>query len=92
MAARLRILNPKKTLFLLCDIQEKFRPGIPLFDNVVKNAAKLVSLIWELSNLVYYFTNHRICLQLDEIRQRIGYTIDLYRTLSRKAWKNCIRY
>lgn len=91
MAARLRILNPKKTLFLLCDIQEKFRPGIPLFDNVVKNAAKLVSLIWQFSNL-YYFTNHQNVLKLDEIRQRIGYTIDLYRTLSRKAWKNCIRY
>ncbi|XP_037945378.1 isochorismatase domain-containing protein 1 [Teleopsis dalmanni] len=41
MANRLRFLNPKKTLFLLCDIQEKFRPGMPLFDNMVKNANKL---------------------------------------------------
>lgn len=43
MAFRLRHLNPKKTLFLLCDIQEKFRPGMPLFDNMVKNADKLAS-------------------------------------------------
>ncbi|XP_013106550.1 isochorismatase domain-containing protein 1 [Stomoxys calcitrans] len=41
MAARLRHLNPKKTLFLLCDIQEKFRPGMPLFANAVQNASKL---------------------------------------------------
>lgn len=43
MAFRLRHLNPKKTLFMLCDIQEKFRPGMPLFDNMVKNADKLAS-------------------------------------------------
>ncbi|KAH8346341.1 hypothetical protein KR084_005918 [Drosophila pseudotakahashii] len=41
MARRLCHLNPKKTLFLLCDIQEKFRPGMPLFDNMVKNVDKL---------------------------------------------------
>ncbi|XP_030387238.1 isochorismatase domain-containing protein 1 [Scaptodrosophila lebanonensis] len=41
MALRLQHLNPKRTLFLLCDIQEKFRPGMPLFDNMVKNANKL---------------------------------------------------
>ncbi|KAM7357474.1 isochorismatase domain-containing protein 1 [Cochliomyia hominivorax] len=41
MSSKLRHLNPKKTLFLLCDIQEKFRPGMPLFDKFVKNANKL---------------------------------------------------
>ncbi|XP_054739496.1 isochorismatase domain-containing protein 1 [Anastrepha obliqua] len=41
MAHRLRFLNPKKTLFLLCDIQEKFRPVIPLFEGLLKNADKL---------------------------------------------------
>ncbi|XP_023303390.2 isochorismatase domain-containing protein 1 [Lucilia cuprina] len=41
MASRLRHLNPKKTLFLFCDIQEKFRPGMPLFNNFVENSNKL---------------------------------------------------
>ncbi|XP_075161307.1 isochorismatase domain-containing protein 1 [Haematobia irritans] len=41
MAGHLRHLNPKKTLFLLCDIQEKFRLGMPLFANAVQNASKL---------------------------------------------------
>ncbi|KAH8308681.1 hypothetical protein KR059_000361 [Drosophila kikkawai] len=41
MALRRCHLNPKKTLFLLCDIQEKFRPAMPLFDNMVKNVNKL---------------------------------------------------
>ncbi|XP_063704785.1 isochorismatase domain-containing protein 2 [Culicoides brevitarsis] len=40
--AKLGYLETKKTLFLLCDLQEKFRPGMKLFDPVVKNAAKLV--------------------------------------------------
>ncbi|SPP74172.1 isochorismatase domain-containing protein 1 [Drosophila guanche] len=41
MALRRCHLNPKKTLFLLCDIQEKFRPAMPLFDNMIKNVDKL---------------------------------------------------
>lgn len=44
MASCLRHLNPKKTLFLLCDIQEKFRSSIPLFANLLENANKLVRL------------------------------------------------
>lgn len=48
MSLRLRHLNPKRTLFLLCDIQEKFRPGMPLFDNFVKNSNKLVSRKFQL--------------------------------------------
>lgn len=40
--ARLGQLDPKRTLFLLCDIQEKFRPGMPLFDKMVTKSQKLV--------------------------------------------------
>lgn len=40
--SRLGQLDPKRTLFLLCDIQEKFRPGMPLFDKMVSNSKKLV--------------------------------------------------
>lgn len=36
-------LNSKKTLFLLCDVQEKFRPAMKNFDSMVKNTQKLVS-------------------------------------------------
>ncbi|XP_055853374.1 isochorismatase domain-containing protein 1 [Episyrphus balteatus] len=43
MAKRLSKLDPKKTLFLLCDIQDKFRPGMALFDNMIINAKKLVN-------------------------------------------------
>ncbi|KAH8401475.1 hypothetical protein KR009_005745 [Drosophila setifemur] len=41
MALRRCHLNPKRTLFLLCDVQEKFRTSMPLFENLVKNADKL---------------------------------------------------
>ncbi|KNC26751.1 hypothetical protein FF38_11398 [Lucilia cuprina] len=41
MARRLIHLNPKRTLFLLCDIQEKFRPAMLLFDNLIENAKRL---------------------------------------------------
>lgn len=37
-------LNVKNTLFLLCDIQEIFRPTMKLFDPMVKNTQKLVGL------------------------------------------------
>lgn len=40
---KLGFLDVKKTLFMLCDLQAKFRPGMPMFDPVVKNAGKLVS-------------------------------------------------
>ncbi|XP_053698355.1 isochorismatase domain-containing protein 1 [Sabethes cyaneus] len=39
---KLGFLEAKKTLFLLCDLQEMFRPGMKIFDPVVKNANKLV--------------------------------------------------
>ncbi|XP_055541329.1 isochorismatase domain-containing protein 1 [Wyeomyia smithii] len=39
---KLGFLDVKKTLFLLCDLQEMFRPGMKMFDPVVKNASKLV--------------------------------------------------
>lgn len=40
---RLGQLDAKKTLFLLCDLQEKFKPGMKLFDPLIKNVNKLVS-------------------------------------------------
>lgn len=40
--SRLGQLDPKRTAFLLCDIQEKFKPGMPLFDKMVSNAKKLL--------------------------------------------------
>ncbi|XP_055906740.1 isochorismatase domain-containing protein 1 [Eupeodes corollae] len=43
MAKQLSKLDPKKTLFLLCDIQDKFRPAMSLFDNMVQNTNKLVN-------------------------------------------------
>ncbi|KAH8330739.1 hypothetical protein KR067_006935, partial [Drosophila pandora] len=36
-------LVPDKTVFLLCDIQEKFRPAMPLLDNLIKNTTKLLA-------------------------------------------------
>ncbi|XP_005191955.1 isochorismatase domain-containing protein 1-like [Musca domestica] len=57
MTSRLRHLNPKKTLFLLCDIQEKFRPGMPLFSNAVVNASKLTKAGKEL-NIPLICTEH----------------------------------
>lgn len=40
---KLGYLDVKKTLFMLCDLQDKFRPGMKMFDPVVKNTSKLVS-------------------------------------------------
>uniref|UniRef100_A0A1I8P2X6 Isochorismatase domain-containing protein 1 n=1 Tax=Stomoxys calcitrans TaxID=35570 RepID=A0A1I8P2X6_STOCA len=42
-ARRLTHLNPQKTLFLLCDVQEKFRPAMPLFDKLLENAKRLTT-------------------------------------------------
>lgn len=42
MAAKLGLLNPSRTVFLLCDVQEKFR-FMNYFSEVAKNTAKLVS-------------------------------------------------
>lgn len=35
-------LSPKSSVLLLCDMQEKFRPTIFQFDNIVSNAARLL--------------------------------------------------
>ncbi|XP_064549203.1 isochorismatase domain-containing protein 1 isoform X1 [Drosophila montana] len=35
-------LQPNKTLFMLCDIQEKFKPAIPLLGAVIENTKKLI--------------------------------------------------
>lgn len=42
LTSKLGILDTKKTLFLLCDIQEKFRPTMRLFDPMIQNTKKLV--------------------------------------------------
>ncbi|XP_058813371.1 isochorismatase domain-containing protein 1 [Topomyia yanbarensis] len=39
---RLGYLDTKKTLFMLCDLQDKFRPGMKMFDPVIKNTSKLL--------------------------------------------------
>ncbi|TMW44845.1 hypothetical protein DOY81_010079 [Sarcophaga bullata] len=41
MARRLTHLNPKTTLFLMVDIQEKFRSAMILFDRFVENTSRL---------------------------------------------------
>lgn len=41
---KLGYLMPKNTVFFVCDIQERFRPTMKIFDNFVKNAKKLVSI------------------------------------------------
>jgi len=35
-------LVPSKTLFMLCDVQEKFKPAIPLLSSLIENTTKLV--------------------------------------------------
>ncbi|TMW39873.1 hypothetical protein DOY81_015047 [Sarcophaga bullata] len=41
MAKRLTHLNPKTTLLLMSDIQEKFRPAMMLFDRFIENTKRL---------------------------------------------------
>ncbi|XP_017067146.1 isochorismatase domain-containing protein 1 [Drosophila eugracilis] len=36
-------LVPSKTLFMLCDVQEKFKPAIPLLNCLIENTAKLLA-------------------------------------------------
>ncbi|KAH8362731.1 hypothetical protein KR084_000390 [Drosophila pseudotakahashii] len=36
-------LVPSKTLFMLCDVQEKFKPAIPLLGSLIENTAKLLA-------------------------------------------------
>ena len=40
---RLGYLDPKSTLFLLCDVQERFRPVMRHFEGIIKNTHKLLS-------------------------------------------------
>lgn len=63
MARRLTHLNPQKTLFLLCDVQEKFRPAMPLFDKLIENAKRLVGKLkfYSRQKLIefQFFPDHR---------------------------------
>ncbi|XP_017140129.1 isochorismatase domain-containing protein 1 [Drosophila miranda] len=36
-------LQPEKTLFMQCDIQEKFKPAIPLMNALIENTKKLLA-------------------------------------------------
>ncbi|XP_017038325.1 isochorismatase domain-containing protein 1 [Drosophila kikkawai] len=36
-------LVPEKTVFMLCDVQEKFKPAIPLLGALIENTAKLLA-------------------------------------------------
>jgi len=42
--ARIGRLSTKGSVLLLCDIQEKFRPNIFQFTNIVSNAARLLQV------------------------------------------------
>ncbi|XP_017122761.1 isochorismatase domain-containing protein 1 [Drosophila elegans] len=43
MSKTLYRLVPSKTLFMLCDVQEKFKPAIPLLSALIENTAKLLA-------------------------------------------------
>ncbi|XP_030371076.1 isochorismatase domain-containing protein 1 [Scaptodrosophila lebanonensis] len=36
-------LRPNKTLFMLCDVQEKFKPVMPLWSDLIENIKKLLA-------------------------------------------------
>ncbi|TDG50425.1 hypothetical protein AWZ03_003014 [Drosophila navojoa] len=40
-------LKSNKTLFMMCDIQEKFKPAIPLIEAVIENSKKLTHVCVE---------------------------------------------
>ena len=40
-------LDPSSCVFMMCDIQEKFRPAISNFEAVVENARRLTSARYE---------------------------------------------
>ncbi|XP_058460001.1 isochorismatase domain-containing protein 1 [Malaya genurostris] len=55
--SKLGYLDVKKTLFMLCDLQEKFRPGMQMFDSVVKNTSKLLQA-GKIMNVPLIVTEH----------------------------------
>ena len=60
MAAKLGRLALNNTAFLLCDIQEKFRPSIRYFPEIIKVAQRMVSYLWKTVNI----SNKPDCKQL----------------------------
>lgn len=56
MAARLGRLATESTAFLLCDMQEKFRPSIRYFPEIIKVAQRMVSVLFLLS--VYLISDY----------------------------------
>jgi hypothetical protein len=53
---RLGMLNPSKTLFLLCDVQEKFR-FMNQFADFAKNVNKLVRLLCKYFGYLWIIKN-----------------------------------
>lgn len=41
---KIGFIDPKKSLLMLCDIQDKFRPGMKYFDAMVQNSKKMVRI------------------------------------------------
>ncbi|XP_059423150.1 isochorismatase domain-containing protein 2-like [Carassius carassius] len=55
--SRIGILSTKGTVLLLCDTQEKFRPTIFQFTNIVSNAARLLQ-VSEILSIPQILTEH----------------------------------
>ena len=64
MAAKLGRLAVNNTAFLLCDIQEKFRPSIRYFPEIIKVAQRMVSYLGKTINM----SNKPECKQLRQLK------------------------
>lgn len=66
-------LEPKKTLFLFCDIQDVFRQTMKLFDPMVVNVNKLVSSMTICFNWLNFIENVGIikCFQTIFIKNHL---------------------
>ena len=65
-AKKLGRLAINNTAFLLCDVQEKFRPSIRYFPEIIKVAQRMVSYSEETINI----SNKTLCKQLLESHLR----------------------
>lgn len=50
-------LATKDTVLFLCDMQEKFRPNIFQFPNIVSNASRLLQ-VWRTKKITFTQLNH----------------------------------
>ena len=75
MAAKLGRLALNNTAFLLCDIQEKFRPSIRYFPEIIKVAQRMVSYLGKTINM----SNKPECKQLRQLKLLLvclNYSVD----------------